>query len=61
MNQNCLVSNIVYEATIKSDLPNYGLKKYIGLCKTTFKKRFVSHKTSFINEKYSRQYYILAR
>ena len=52
MNQNCLASNIVYEATITCDLPNYGTKKYIGICETTFKKRFASHKTSFVHQKY---------
>ena len=52
MNNNCLVSKIVYEATLTSDLPNYGVKKYIGLCETTFKKRYATHKTSFIHEKY---------
>ena len=52
MNQNCLASNVVYEATITSDLPNYGEKKYIGLCETAFKKRYASHKTSFVHQKY---------
>ena len=52
MNQNCLISNIVYEATLTSDLPDYGEKKYIGLCESTFKKRFNGHKTSFNLERY---------
>ena len=49
LNQNCLSTNLVYEATIKSSQPD---KKYIGLCETTFKKRFNNHKLSFNNEKY---------
>ena len=52
LNQNCLQSKIIYQATIKSELVNYGEKKYIGLCETTFKKRYASHKTSFTNKKY---------
>ena len=52
LNQNCLVSNVIYEATIKSDLPNYQEKKYIGLCESTFKKRFARHKTSFNHERH---------
>ena len=54
MKQNCLVSNVIYEATITSDITNYGEKKYIGLCETTFKKRYASHKTSFTHPKYKK-------
>ena len=52
MSQNCLVSNIVYEATLTSSLPGYGEKKYIGLCESTFKTRYSAHKTSFNLERY---------
>ena len=52
MNGNCLASKIVYEATLTSDLPNYDVKKYIGLCDTTFKKRYATHKISFAHVKY---------
>ena len=55
MNQNCLISNIVYEATLTSNLPEYGERKYIGLCESTFKKRFSGHKTSFNHERYHNQ------
>ena len=55
MSQNCLMSNIVYEATVTSNLPQYGEKKYIGLCESTFKKRFSAHKTSFNRERYRNQ------
>ena len=47
LNQNCLAKSIIYEATISSDIPNYTEKKYIGLCESTFKKRFANHKSSF--------------
>ena len=52
LNQNCLQSSVVYEATISSDEPNYRPMKYIGLCETTFKQRYGSHKSSFNNERY---------
>lgn len=52
MQQNCLVKSIVYEATVTSDLLNYGERKYIGLCESTFKKRFTSHKSNFNLERY---------
>ena len=52
LSQKCLTSNIVYEATIKSNLHENNEKKYIGLCETSFKKRYNGHKTSFRLEKY---------
>jgi len=38
LNQNCLATNIIYEATLTSD-QNEPPKSYIGLSETTFKKR----------------------
>ena len=52
MNENCLATNVIYEATINANLPNYQEKKYIGLCESTFKKRFANHKSSFNHEGY---------
>ena len=52
LNQNCLAKSIIYEATISSNIPNYTEKKYIGLCESTFKKRFANHKSSFNHERY---------
>jgi len=52
LNQNCLTKNVVYEATITSNLPDYQEKKYIGLSENTFKKRFTGHKSSFNLERY---------
>ena len=52
LNKNCLASEIVYEATISSGLEHYEEKKYIGLCETTFKKRFANHNQSFTSEKH---------
>ena len=52
LQQNCLVENVVYEATVNSNIENYKEKKYIGLCESTFKKRYSSHKTTFNLERY---------
>jgi len=52
MNNNCLASSIIYQATITSSLQNYNEKVYIGLGETTFKKRYANHKKSFTTEKY---------
>lgn len=52
MNNNCLASNIIYQATISSNLESYNEKIYIGLCETTFKKRYANHKQSFNTHKY---------
>ena len=52
MNNNCLSSSIIYQATITSNTQNYNEKVYIGLCETTFKKRYANHKKSFTTEKY---------
>ena len=51
IDQKCLESNIVYEATISSNLGNCK-KTYIGACETTFKLRYANHKKSFCNERY---------
>ena len=52
MNQNCLATNPIYEATINANLPNNQEKKYIGLCDSTLKKRFANHKSSFNHKRY---------
>ena len=49
LDQNCQAASLVYEATLES---NDTEKKYIGLCETTFKKRFGTHKLSLNNENY---------
>ena len=46
------LSNIIYEATLSSNLQNQLKNKYIGLCETTFKTRYANHKKSFNTEKY---------
>ena len=52
MEEKCLTENVIYEATITTPEPDNTVKKYIGLCETSFKKRFVNHKKSFNHERY---------
>ena len=48
----CLTPNIIYEAQITSNQPNYKQKVYIGTAKTDFKHRFNNHTKSFNFEHY---------
>ena len=52
LNQQCLSKNIIYQATITSNIQKYSEKHYIGLCHTTFKMRYANHKKSFSHVKY---------
>ena len=51
----CLTSNIVYEATVKSNYPTNTPKHYIGICEGTFKNRFSNHKKSFNHQRYENE------
>ena len=51
LQQKCLAKNVIYKATITTTNPDTE-KEYIGLCETTFKKRYANHKKSFNHEKY---------
>ena len=44
--------NILYEATINSNLAGYEEKAYKGISKPPFKERFGNHKKSFNNVGY---------
>ena len=48
----CLTPNIIYEAQITSNKPNYKHKVYIGTAETDFKHRFNNHTKSFNLEHY---------
>ena len=48
----CLTPNIIYEAQIMSNQPNYKQKVYIGTAETDFKHRFSNHTKSFNLEHY---------
>ena len=52
LNGNCLAKESLYEATIKSDLPNYKEKLYKGISEPPFKKRFKNHEKSFNHKGY---------
>ena len=47
LNGNCLLKNIHYIATIKSDKKNYQPRNYKGINENTIKKRYANHKRSF--------------
>ena len=47
INELCLTSNILYQATTKCNDSKYKQKRYKGICETTFKKRYANHKKSF--------------
>ena len=52
LNNNCLTTNIVYNAKVTTNEDTTG-KNYIGVTEGTFKQRFTQHKLSFKNKKYS--------
>ena len=55
MEGKCLEKDILYEARITCNLPNYGEKYYKGICSTTWKERFNNHTKSFTNTKYKNE------
>ena len=50
LNVNCLTESIIYKASVIR-LDSNKKETYIGLCETTFKKRFSNCKNSFHSEK----------
>ena len=52
LENKCLTENIIYEATITTPSNQQYTKHYIGLCETTFKKRYANHKKTFNHLKY---------
>ena len=52
LNWNCLLENIQYKATIKSDKKNYQPRNYKGISENTLKKRYADHKRSFSINRY---------
>ena len=51
LNNNCLNTNLIYKATISSNVPSTP-KTYIGLTEGPFKQRYANHKKSFNHRKY---------
>ena len=52
MEEKCLTENVIYEATITTPEPDNTVKKYIGLCETSFEKRYSNHKKSRTVQKF---------
>ena len=52
LNNNCLTTNILYNAKVTTNEDGTG-ENYIGVTEGTFKQRFAQHKLSFKNKKYS--------
>ena len=50
VNGECLTKNVLYRATVTSDLQNYGEKNYKGITYNTFKKRHYNHEKDFRDE-----------
>jgi hypothetical protein len=52
LSNQCLTSNIVYQAIVSSNKPEYKDKVYIGISETPFKLRYANHIKSFNTTKY---------
>ena len=55
LNGNCLLKNILYITTIKSDKKNYQPKNYKGISENTFNKQYANHKRSFSINRYKNE------
>ena len=55
LDNKCLTTNIVYEATITSNAQNNEVKTYMGISEGPFKKRFANHKKSFNHVKHKKE------
>ena len=51
----CTTPNLLYEATVTSNLPRYGSKLYKGISEPPWKDRYGNHKKSFNNQKYKNE------
>ena len=54
-NGECLDKDVLYTAELSSNLRNYGIKVYKGICSTEWKSRLGNHTKSFTHEKYSKE------
>ena len=52
LNGKCLISNVVYKATVTTDSTPNEKKYYIGLSSTSLKDRIRNHNVTFTNENY---------
>ena len=49
MNGNCLSQDVMYEATVSSNLQQYQTRVYKGITKRIWKERYKEHKQAFRN------------
>ena len=52
LENQCLSTNIVYEATLSDNASNATPATYIGISETTFKLRYANHKKAFNHARY---------
>ena len=48
----CLTKEVMYEATVNADIPQYETRTYKGITERTFKERYKEHKKTFNHRKY---------
>ena len=56
VNNQCLISDVIYKAEVHSctrSIDNNKLYKYVGATSTTFKNRFTNHTHSFKHDRFS--------
>ena len=49
VNGSCLTPEVMYEATVNSDLPRYETRTYKGITKRIWKERYKEHRQAFNN------------
>ena len=55
LNENCLLENILFVATITCDKNPEKPRNYKGICVNRFKKRYADHKRSFNTNRYKNE------
>ena len=53
LNDECLTTNVLYEAEVFSTEPNHSIDPYVGIAEPEFKTRLNNHKCEFNNEHYA--------
>ena len=52
LNGQCLTPEVLYEATVTSDIPRYEDRTYKGITERFWKERYKEHKKTFTHRKY---------
>ena len=53
LNGQCLTDSIVHQVDIKTNIPVYKEKVYLGVSQTAFKIRYGNHKKSFAKQRHT--------